>query len=230
MASNTDDNENHWPGYVDALTTMTMVLTFVMMVLGIAIFTLSQNVSRGFLDAIARAVNVSANPDETSQEDMARQVIARIEAIAAENQAKPAAPAEPAKQGAPGQSPTPGETIASLSEATTEQRLAPVRLEGDARALRVVFKPRATTLDEAARSQLAERLKALPPEAATGIIEIRAGIDPSNAAVSDARRVAFYRAMRARSEVMQTGIAAARIHVIVDPQTPGDDVVVSVRP
>ena len=47
MAHAKDDaNENHWPGYVDALTTMLMVLTFVMMILGIAVFAMSQNVSR----------------------------------------------------------------------------------------------------------------------------------------------------------------------------------------
>jgi hypothetical protein len=230
MASNTDENENHWPGYVDALTTMTMVLTFVMMVLGIAIFTLSQNVSRGFLDAIAKAVNVSTNPDETSQEEMARQVIARIEAITAEQQARGPAPTDVTRPAASGQSPTPGETIASLSEPATEQRLAALRLDAGEQALRVVFKPRATTLDDDARNLLAQRLKSLPQLAASGMVEIRAGIDPANAAVSDAKRVAFYRAMRARLEVMQAGVPATRIHVIVDPQTPGDDVLVSFKP
>ena len=40
------EEDSYWPGYVDALTTMTMVLTFIMMVLGVVVFMLSQNISR----------------------------------------------------------------------------------------------------------------------------------------------------------------------------------------
>ena len=59
--SSEGEEENYWPGFVDALTTMVMVLTFVMMVLGIVVFTLSQNVSKNYMAAIATAVNVDAN-------------------------------------------------------------------------------------------------------------------------------------------------------------------------
>jgi hypothetical protein len=230
MATNSDENENHWPGYVDALTTMTMVLTFVMMVLGIAIFTLSQNVSRGLLESMAKAVNLSTDPENVSQEEVARQVIARIEALSSEQQARLALNAEAATAPKSGDSPVPGQTIASASDAATEPRSTPIRVETADLALRLVFKPRATTLDDEARSQFTDRLKSMPQLASAGLVEVRAGIDPANAAVSDAKRVAFYRGMRARLELMQSGIPAARIHVLVDPQTPGDDVVVSVKP
>ena len=54
--SSEGEEENYWPGFVDALTTMVMVLTFVMMVLGIVVFTLSQNVSKNYMAAIDTAV------------------------------------------------------------------------------------------------------------------------------------------------------------------------------
>jgi len=44
-----EEVEHHWPGYVDALTTMTMMLIFVMMILAVAIFSMSENVSRSLV-------------------------------------------------------------------------------------------------------------------------------------------------------------------------------------
>ena len=58
--SSSDDNENYWPGYVDALTTMTMVLTFVMMVLGVMVFVLSQDAVSSKMGMIARALRIEA--------------------------------------------------------------------------------------------------------------------------------------------------------------------------
>ena len=52
----TEEDENYWPGYVDALTTMTMVLTFIMMVLGVMVFILSQDAVSSKLGVVARAL------------------------------------------------------------------------------------------------------------------------------------------------------------------------------
>jgi hypothetical protein len=58
MSSSASEEENYWPGYVDALTTMTMVLTFIMMVLGVVVFVLSQEVGRKNLTSIALAMGI----------------------------------------------------------------------------------------------------------------------------------------------------------------------------
>ena len=72
MAGASDDNEeNYWPGYVDALTTMTMVLTFVMMVLGVMVFVLSQDATDSKLGAIARALKMETeNVGSMSEADI----------------------------------------------------------------------------------------------------------------------------------------------------------------
>ena len=79
--SSSDDNENYWPGYVDALTTMTMVLTFVMMVLGVMVFILSQDAVSSKLGMIARALRIEARQlDRLNQveiEDALRRAVAR---------------------------------------------------------------------------------------------------------------------------------------------------------
>ena len=46
MSHGSDDSENYWPGYVDALTSMVQVLAFVMMMLAMAVFVLSQSVAK----------------------------------------------------------------------------------------------------------------------------------------------------------------------------------------
>ena len=84
--SSSADEDNYWPGYVDALTTMVMVLTFIMMVLGITIFTMSQTVSRSHLEAIALAAGLTIDPgagpgtDRGSLDILKGRIIAALEA------------------------------------------------------------------------------------------------------------------------------------------------------
>ena len=46
MARREEEQENYWPGFVDALSTIIMVVTFIMIILGILIFALSQQVAK----------------------------------------------------------------------------------------------------------------------------------------------------------------------------------------
>jgi hypothetical protein len=79
--SSSDEDENYWPGYVDALTTMTMVLTFIMMVLGVMVFVLSQDAVSSKLGMIARALKIEARQlDKLNQveiEEALRRAVAR---------------------------------------------------------------------------------------------------------------------------------------------------------
>src|ERR1700712_4082735 len=80
-SSNSDEDENYWPGYVDALTTMTMVLTFIMMVLGVMVFVLSQDAVSSKLGVVARALKIEArqleNLNQTEIEEALRRAVAR---------------------------------------------------------------------------------------------------------------------------------------------------------
>jgi hypothetical protein len=60
MSHGSDEGDNYWPGYVDALTSMVQVLAFVMMMLALAVFSLSQSASKHAVEVIAKAVNAEA--------------------------------------------------------------------------------------------------------------------------------------------------------------------------
>jgi hypothetical protein len=79
MAAGSDgEDENYWPGYVDALTTMTMVLTFILMVLGIVVFSLSQSVSRAYLEAIAEAAQVEGASKSKTVQDLQNAIVEKL--------------------------------------------------------------------------------------------------------------------------------------------------------
>ena len=62
MSHGSDEGENYWPGYVDALTSMVQVLAFVMIMLAMAVFVMSQSVSKRAVEAVAKAVNADVKP------------------------------------------------------------------------------------------------------------------------------------------------------------------------
>jgi hypothetical protein len=63
MAKMSDTGEvDYWPGYVDALTSMVKVLTFMMMLLSLTVFTITQQLSRNVVVKIAEAAGVQIEP------------------------------------------------------------------------------------------------------------------------------------------------------------------------
>jgi hypothetical protein len=227
-----DANENHWPGYVDALTTMLMVLTFVMMILGIAVFAMSQNVSRIIVEAIARAALIEPPIDDVPVPVLTERILEKLRLYPPR---PPVKTAEQPRTEAVGaqlariQSVVPDETRTSTPPAMLgkETRLVsteaahvppapdPVRSQIAGQALVLEFQPRATRLDEAASTVLAQTLDEARFKDA-GIIEIRALVPRASASVTDARRVAYYRAMLVRASLLQRGVPAARLRIFTD--------------
>jgi hypothetical protein len=252
MASQ-EDEENYWPGYVDALTTMTMVLTFIMLVLGLAVFSLSQNVSKGMLESIAKAMKLPEDlPQDISADEITRILIERVEkqdaamlaaqaavaALAADRDAAArrtgpdanAPRAQAAGSGdAPGSSPV-ERRIETQTEAASSETAAPVSLTTGQAQFRLIYKPRATGLDEIAKGALAQAMAPDGPMRAAGLIEIVAGVDAASPAVSDGNRVAYYRALIVRSQLMSAGMEPERIKVRVDGRLPGEQILISTTP
>lgn len=68
MAAQSEQDDNIWAGYIDALTTMTMIMTLVMVILGVCLFGLSQSVPRSIFEKLGQAANLDfGDRTETSK-------------------------------------------------------------------------------------------------------------------------------------------------------------------
>ncbi len=238
--SGSSEEENYWPGFVDALTVMTMVLTFVMMVLGLVVFSLSQNTSRAQLDRIASAAKLDVSPS-TPMDQVQRMI---IDALARrgggpEDATKDAssrsggivvAPPRDTAALVQGKDPARGEVNAvdlAAGAKPSESRVAslddtPSAVQGIPRTTRaeneftVVFQPRSFSLDAPSQSEVDAFARSVDK---AGAFEIRAFIGLQDGAVTESRRVAYYRAMIVRQRLVEAGVPAARIRLRIDDQS-----------
>jgi hypothetical protein len=248
--------ENHWPGYVDALTTMLMVLTFVMMILGIAVFAMSQNTSRILLEQIAKAARIELPTGaEAPVADLADRILKELERPKAASPGQGGVEHDGVEPGQTGQATTrqgqtgqgttghretgpsehrpgehgpgehgPGEaarqpgagSAARIVSNQPAHAAAPASASLGAQtadALIITFQPRATRLDDAALRDLDGAIRAAQALTAAGGARLLARVDAGGGAVSDARRVAFYRAMLLRSRLIEAGLPAEAIRI-----------------
>jgi outer membrane protein OmpA-like peptidoglycan-associated protein len=230
MAGANEQDENHWPGYVDALTTMTMMLIFVMMILAVAMFNMSENVSRGLVEKIAQSAGLSISGDGLSTEDLATQVAGQLEgrgpgksgtAAAASGDGGTSQKMAATQDGAA----LPGEEKRIESgagfmplkmETGVETRAAPALLT-------LAFKPRATALDEASQKDMKQFVEQTGKVQSDARFELRAYATPQAGALTDSRRVAYYRAMAVRASLISVGIPAARIGVQIEDRAQAND-------
>lgn len=93
MAHGSDDSDtNYWPGFVDALSTMTMMLIFLMMILSLVLVSVSQNVSKAQVVAIARAAKIDISGSPASIEGLTAQIIAALSRTTDAEKPKPPYP------------------------------------------------------------------------------------------------------------------------------------------
>lgn len=276
------EEENYWPGYVDALTTMTMVLTFIMMILGVVIFSMSQNISKELVKQIAEAAQIEIKGGGNA-EDAKNQVIAAIKASKAEkeeisdpsqatqhnmrgeNHAMPAPstlPSSKTKLPSPAQAQQEQHGGAMAGTAGTDQPKAvesdrrtapppstidkdPAKAESDKRIdsakvndvpekasgitvsdggaiLTIVFKKRVVLLDEPAINELNRVVATSPPVQSARLLEIRGYADVTVLGVTEARRIAYYRAMLIRKQLVAAGIVPERLSVKIEDAPAAD--------
>jgi hypothetical protein len=214
MAGLASEEENHWPGYVDALTTMTMMLIFVMTILAIAIFGLSQNVSRSMVEKIAKAVNIDNLTEQESTDDLASRVVARLETQQREIQVAAARPI-PEKAPIEAESPKPmqADHVFASADRAAREPVVPAQVMQQPAFITVAFEKRATGID----TETNDRIKAAMESGGhmSQPIELKAFADKTGA-ISDARRVAFYRLLNLRSKLIAMGVAPDRIKARIE--------------
>ncbi len=222
MNAQSDDDGNQWPGYVDALTTMTMMLIFIMVILVVAIFGLSQNVAREYIQRMADAADVELKSDNSNIDELVRAVEKRVKQAkdlaavvteAARIVTTPITLTGPAADG-------PHLLLrSSVPAAGSPQAKTLIAVDPTSAMLRLVFEKRATSIDQKSADAMAAFLKADQRVRDGAILEIKA-YAAAEASISDSRRIAFYRLMAVRTRLIEMGIPANRIEARVHDRLP----------
>jgi hypothetical protein len=219
--SHSEEGENYWPGYVDALTSMVQVLAFVMMMLAMAVFVLSQSVSKHAVEAIAKAVNADVKPN-SDMKQITQAVMDKIQSLGAagpaqENAGPPSAESSASKSAQdPTLNPSP-EKLTSLRvgapRARTDQATALPSSDGP--HLTVGFEDRGFKLDQDRALLLNRFIEDNKVVERAAELVIYAYAYSADGALSEARRLAYYRAMIARKQLVDTKVKAESIRIIV---------------
>ena len=249
MAGSSSDGEvNHWPAFVDVLTTVIMVVTFLLVIMSAAVMMLSQRVIKQIELKAAQAGHPLAGS-------------APLNGAGAGASAGPAgaghnAPIRSPKAAADGSSvaelgavlkmetPPDGDERLSIRTRDTPETLklavkaieAPrdskgVTVSVAATLLKISFEPNALNYDDGTIKQIVDFLHAHPNPGASYEIWSFA---PQTGSVSEAQREAFYRAAMTRNLLVKAGVPTRSIATqirITDPKLPeGHTVRVVLKP
>jgi methionine aminopeptidase len=219
--SHSEEGENYWPGYVDALTSMVQVLAFVMMMLAMAVFMLSQNVSKKAVEAIAQAVNADAKPGASIKE-LTQAIVDKMQqtakaVAAAPPTPAPPAPAPPASQAAPSNaSPTPEKLVGTRVGDSQGPKERNFQTPSNAPHLVTDFNDRSFAIDQERERSLAAFVDKNKIVDNTQAVVINAYAYSGDGALSEARRLAYYRAMTTRKQLVDAKVKPENIRVNVN--------------
>jgi hypothetical protein len=222
--SHSEEGENYWPGYVDALTSMVQVLAFVMMMLAMAVFVLSQSVSKHAVEAIAKAVNADVKPN-SDMKQLTQAVMDKIQSLGSAGPASQNSAAPPSTENTPVKPTVQREAASdSSSEKLIAQRVsgprarndqASVQPPPDAPRLTLGFEERGFRIDQDRAQSLTRFVEENKVIERTGAVVINAYAFSSDGALSEARRLAYYRAMMARKQLVDMKVRAEDIRINV---------------
>jgi hypothetical protein len=230
MSHSEEGEANYWPGYVDALTSMVQVLAFVMMMLAMAVFVLSQSVSKHAVEAIAKAANVEVKPNSDIKQLM-QTVIDQIQRTQQppknEPEKQPAASSAPPTPSVEQKPPSPVASTEAPEKSNPDmlvgKRISPIRPRDQAAVKAPPDAPRILLNFETRSFRLEpDRLQSLAAFAETNrlveskrAIVINAYAYSGDGALSEARRLAYYRAMMVRKQLIDRKVLPENIRVNV---------------
>ena len=256
MARRAEEAENHWPGFVDALSTIVMVVTFLLIILGIVIFVISKNIStelaasaqkveeaqKALDKALAKAESAQAQAQQAKAAGR-EQKLAQGEADSKaqkQEKSKDKGQSEAKKNGSDATDVYRADLARELTQnvkydgknkhavrsrkprdskeiviARTEKQIDPrkVRVSSSTAILSLKFNGGIKITEEAAskvQSYLATNIADMSRN-----FEIRAFYGAHKGAISEGRRMAYYRALATRNELLGLGVVPGNISLKV---------------
>ena len=246
--------ENHWPGFVDALSTIVMVVTFLLIILAIAIFILSQSVAKSYIESQSQRTTqgggdtVNAGNMDASSEDEGTTASNLKEGMAESvTQSNATSEADANRSGGGDENPIESEftinlggklvqeevtdfdtslTVRSRETNVDEERVqiatdevaqAPIEsaeVKGSKSLITLEFDDVTTRIDEPSSERLQNFLHDNVDDR-NGKIAVWSFAASNVGSVSEAKRIAYYRALSARNELMRNGFTTDQVEVHV---------------
>ncbi len=248
MARRQEETENHWPGFVDVLSTIVMVVTFLLIILGIVIFVISKNVSSKLAESAQKVE--AAQKAMTRAQMEARRAKSMIEVSArqmamTQREAQRETKADKKQQGTAGAEKSASVFKAQLSQELTQHEkvegrdkhairtrqsdstrkivIATTQKETDRRKVRVTSSTavlsllfqRGVHINDGVVAEIQNYLKSNSAIEKNGKYEIRAYFNTARGSISEARRLAYYRALATRNQLLSFGVAATNLSIKV---------------
>lgn len=216
------EEENYWPGYVDALTSMVQVLAFVMMMLAMAVFVLSQSVAKSAVEAIAKAVNADVKPDTNVKQltDSVLEKLSEMRKTSSDPATSPSAAAPaPAPAAAPAEVQVRSDTerVARLSvgpQRTQSDHVA-AQAPADAPRVTVSFEDKSYRIDKERVDNVVKFISENKAVEKADLVFVNAFAFTGDGALTEARRLAYYRAMMARKQLLDAKVLAENVRITV---------------
>jgi hypothetical protein len=228
MSHGSEEGENYWPGYVDALTSMVQVLAFVMMMLAMAVFVLSQSVSKRAVEAIAKAVNAEVKPDQDIKQ-LTQSVVEQIDRLRKSapppDAARPDQPpiVKPAPAAEPSAQPVSDKPAAvRINGAQTQPSASAIEVPPDAPRLSIGFGDKSFRIEVDQVQSIGGFVDDNKAAASSKTIVVHAYAYSGEGAISEARRLAYYRAMMARKQLVDVKVKPENIRISVNDTTDKD--------
>lgn len=217
--SSSSREQNFWPGFVDALTNVVLVMVFTLVVFSLALFyfmtkrvkvqvdgAVKQQVQEKIGDYEQRASSLAAAHDKIVGE-----LQVKLSAAAAENarlsKAAQAASLRPDVEGQAGQ-----------PKASTPPK-APVAISGRGELITVSFAPGITSMEQKLYDALDAAIGGYDDAASWKMsIVARSG----ETSPSEGRRLGFYRIALIRDHLVTKGVRAAQIDNVIQEASPSD--------
>lgn len=203
IESDSDDSTDiFWPGYVDAVTNLVLNLLFVLTIMIVAVFMFALELSRHKEQAIAAVVAEHKTKTEDVMQEKEQEIaelqkeVERLKANAQlQNKAILQAPSSTQQK------------VATVKTLLPKPEKDIDKLLEDGGGVLVKFVADAVTLNEAEVEQVQKLLK---PIVARGHAKL---IVDAPAGFSEAKRIALYRVMAVRNELIKMGVPPAKLEV-----------------
>ena len=247
-----EEAENHWPGFVDALSTIVMVVTFLLIILAVVIFALSQMVEQEMIDAQSKQGHQQAEEQRPSEavtaetegqlsvESNTRVEKAQEALIETQDEGEKIDTATASQATKIAQSefvPELSEALKSQTEIVSDDDLSVLSLKtedqlevtiakiGDTTEdasvqtvktntyITLAFDSLTTKINDEAGAQLADFITSNSADTANSKLTIWSFSGTNLNSFSESQRVAYYRALATRNELIKNGASAENIAV-----------------